>query len=217
MKSIIRKILKKLSFVFSRLPFVNRRRLRGAKLSLNGALLVHCKIDCKGKGNEITFAKGVMIKNTLILIRGNNNKVCVGENSVIVNGELWIEDDNNLISIGESTKLCGKAHLACIEGTAIRIGDGCLFSSDLVFRTGDSHSVLDSEGKRINPSADIVVGDKVWIGHRAMVTKGAKIPANSVVGTGAIVTKAFEEQGVALAGVPAKVIKTNIGWCSKRI
>ncbi len=217
MKNLIKAILRKISFIFSRLPFANKYRLRGNKLNLNGALLVRCRIDCKGKGNVITFAKGVMIKNTLIRVWGNNNNVCIGENAVIVNGELWIEDDGNSIVIGQNTKLCGKAHLACIEGTNIRIGEGCLFSSDIVFRTGDSHSVLDMDGNRINPASDIVIGDRVWIGHRAMITKGVEIGPNSVVGTGAIVTKPFSQGNVALAGVPAKVIKTEIDWCADRV
>ena len=73
------------------------------------------------------------------------------------------------------------------------------------------------DGNRINPSESIVVQDHVWIGYRALVNKGVVIPKNSVVGTGAVVTKAFEEENVILAGVPAKIVKHNIDWKHERV
>ncbi|MEG2871366.1 MAG: hypothetical protein RR875_07440, partial [Clostridium sp.] len=157
------------------------------------------------------------LRNCLIYIVGNNNTIEIGENTHITNGELWIEDDNNKIIIGSNTSLCGKIHLACIEGCTIAIGDNCLFSSDIVFRTGDSHSILDLDGNRINPAQDIIIKNHVWIGNKVIVTKGASIAENSIVGTGAIVTKKFDETNVVITGVPAKITKENINWSVERI
>lgn len=113
--------------------------------------------------------------------------------------------------------MCGKIHLACTEGRKISIGNDCLFSSEIVFRTGDSHSIVDMSGERINRAADITIGDHVWIGHRVLVNKGVVIPENTVVGTGAVVTKQFDEPNTILVGVPAKVSKQNINWLAERI
>jgi serine acetyltransferase len=38
-----------------------------------------------------------------------------------------------------------------------------------------------------------------------------------MIGTGAIVTKKFEESNTVIAGVPAKVIKHNTNWITQRI
>ena len=130
---------------------------------------------------------------------------------------LQIEDDNNSIQIGEHTSLTGKTHLAAIEGTSIIIGDDCLFSSDLHFRTGDSHSIVDLNNNRINPSKDIVIGNHVWIGTKVTCLKNVKVSDNSVVAAGTILCKQHKESNVIIGGVPGKVIKQNINWTSKRI
>lgn len=118
---------------------------------------------------------------------------------------------------GRGTYFAGKIHLAAIEGTRIEIGNDCLFSSEIVFRTGDSHSILDMDGNRINASKDIIVGNHVWVGHRALINKGVTIEDDSIIGTGAIVTRSFCEKNVVIAGVPAKIIKSNVNWDVKRL
>lgn len=107
--------------------------------------------------------------------------------------------------------------MACTEGSKVIIGDDCLFSSEIVFRTGDSHSILDQNGKRINSAKDITIGNHVWLGHRVLINKGVYIGDNSIVGTGSVVTKAFNEGNIVLAGVPAEIKKKDVNWCDKRI
>ncbi|MEF9940576.1 MAG: acyltransferase [Clostridium sp.] len=216
-KQKFKQLIYKLSFLINRIPFNNKIKLRGTHCNISNTILFKCKIDCRGNGNVIINNTGGCLRNCLIYIVGNNNTIEIGENTHITNGELWIEDDNNKIIIGSNTSLCGKIHLACIEGCTIAIGDNCLFSSDIVFRTGDSHSILDLDGNRINPAQDIIVKNHVWIGNKVIVTKGASIAENSIVGTGAIVTKKFDETNVVITGVPAKITKENINWSVERI
>ena len=142
----------------------------------------------------------------------------MGGGCVAADGSFYTEDDGNTISVGDNTTFAGKIHIACTEGTKCVIGRDCLFSSEIVIRTGDSHSVLDGDGARINPAEDVVIGDHVWISYRALVTKGAVIPNNCVIGTGAIVTRGTGKDGnVILAGIPAKAVKKEIDWCKERI
>lgn len=131
--------------------------------------------------------------------------------------EIHIEDNNNEIIIGKNTSISGKTHLACIEGSKIIIGEDCMFSSDITFRTGDSHSIVDLNGNRINPSMDIIIGNHVWVGNRTIITKGSKVSDNSIIGTGSIVSKIFEEPNIIIAGVPAKKIKGEVSWLRERI
>ncbi len=71
-----------------------------------------------------------------------------------------------------------KTRLACIEGTSIEIGEDCMFSANIVFRTGDSHSIINSDGQRINASKSICIGNHVWIGNTVIVNKGVKVSDN---------------------------------------
>lgn len=68
-----------------------------------------------------------------------------------------------------------------------------------------------------NLSKDIVIGDHVWIGNQVIITKGAKISNNVVVGTGSIVTGKSFPSSTIIAGMPAKVIHNNINWLRERI
>lgn len=44
-----------------------------------------------------------------------------------------------------------------------------------------------------------------------------RIPANTIVGMGTLMTKAFEEEYTVLAGMPAQVKKRGIVWDRKSI
>lgn len=50
------------------------------------------------------------------------------------------------------------------------------------------------------------LGDNVIIGSGAKIVGGVTLADNITVGAGAVVTKSFDEPGVTLAGVPAKII-----------
>ena len=93
-----------------------------------------------------------------------------------------------------------------------------MFSSNITLRAGDSHSVIDIEtGKRLNMSKDIMVGDHVWIGNTVIITKGTTIGANSIIGTGSVVTGKVFPDNCAIAGNPARIVKEKVNWLHKKI
>jgi acetyltransferase-like isoleucine patch superfamily enzyme len=53
----------------------------------------------------------------------------------------------------------------------------------------------------------ITVGDNVFIGYGAIVLPGVKVGNNVVIAAGAVVTKDVPD-GVVVAGVPARVVRT---------
>ena len=77
------------------------------------------------------------------MVKGNNCRILFGRDSNLNDVTLYIEDDGGRIELGKHTTITGKTELAVIEGKSITIGDDCLFSSDITFRVGDSHSILD--------------------------------------------------------------------------
>lgn len=183
----------------------------------NRSFLSRCEIKINGQNNRVILGDKCYFQKCKFTIYGNNNEIIIEDMVCAYNTDFYMEDNNNTIKIGEKTLICGTTHLAVIEGTSITIGRDCLFSSEVVFRTGDSHSILDIDGNRINNSKNIEVGDRVWIGHRVSLNKGSNVKQDSVIATGSIVTKPFDESNVILAGVPAKIIKNNISWDRKRI
>lgn len=181
------------------------------------ALLKKVRITIHGKNNVVRIGDFSQLDGASITIYGDNNTVTIEPWCILKGTELYIEKSNGSISIGEHTRILGKTHLAVLEGTNLQIGKDCLFSSDIHFRTGDSHSVLDMQGRRINASEDITVGDHVWFGTKATVLKGAVISPHSIVGACALVSGKFQEPHCVLAGVPAKVVKHGVDWSISRV
>jgi len=183
----------------------------------NKGVLKKVKFTIQGNHNLIQIAEGTTIEDVEINVIGNNHRLIVGKNSHIVKGEIWFEDDNCSIEIGQAC-FFKSPHIAVTEpGSFIKIGNNTGIGKDVEIRTGDSHSIIDLETKkRINYAQNIEIGDMVWIGVRAMIFKGVKISNNVIVSANAIVTSDVPSN-VVVAGVPAKVVKTNVDWKWERI
>ena len=192
------------------------KKARYNRLKIDG-LMCGARICINGKENNILIKNPQTNTGLHIFINGNHNCLIIEEGCVLKNLTVWIEDDANEVRIGKNTLICGETKLSCIEGCKIHIGERCMFSDEIDVRTGDSHSILNEKGKRINPSADVCIGDHVWVGHGVTVLKGVSIAKNSILGTKAVVTKSFDEEGVVLAGNPAKIVKENINWDVARL
>ena len=106
---------------------------------------------------------------------------------------------------------------ATLEGTAIVVGEDCMFSHDIRLRTSDSHSIINNEGVRINNAKSISVGNHCWIGMQVLILKGSQVQDNSIVAARALVSKQFDEGCAIIAGMPATIIRTNINWDRKRL
>ena len=190
-------------------------------------------------GRPVTLAELIGIENTNIRIRGSNNRIrlhvdqlLAGRSSLNVDIDgndneidfaekvqgswsITMIGGNNKFSVGFDTA-CGDV-CATLHGNEVRIGAGCMISSAIEIWT-DGHSLIDPEtGRCLNvPKAPVIVGDKVWLGRKVTLMKGAQIPTGSIVGLGSIVTKAFDEPNVAIAGVPARIVKRGITWDGRR-
>ena len=184
---------------------------------VNDGVLLNITYDIKGDGNLITIRKGTIVSDTKIYIRGNHHHLLIDSNCKYKGGSFYFEDEKCSIEIHEGTTV-ESAHIAVTEpGRKISIGKNCMLSTNIEFRTGDSHSILESAtNKRINYAQDIEVQHNVWIGANATILKGVKIGANAIVASGAIVTTDIPDGSIA-AGIPAKVVKSGIYWLRERI
>lgn len=176
-----------------------------------GAFLFKSKVFNYGKNNTLIFEKGCRVYNSKIQFYGNYNSVVIDKDCVLKDVDIWISD-GSFVEIGHNTHFAGYIHIACTEGKKVHIGKRCLFSNQVTLRTGDSHSIIDSAGLRMNYAKDVYIGDHVWVGNQVIILKGSEVESDSVIGTGALVTENKFPKGSILAGVPAKVIKNDITW-----
>ena len=189
---------------------------KGNRVS-NSGVMAGTRVQFKGDNNELVVEDGAVVQNSIIRISGSDCKVVLHSRCFVTEVEIFVEDNGCVVAIGPRTFIGRHTHLACTEdGRGIIVGGNCMISSFCQIRTGDSHSILNSEGKRINKAATVHIGEHCWIGEGAKVLKGVTLGDNCVVSTGAIVTKPFG-YNLLLGGVPAKVLRENINWDEKRL
>ena len=221
--SIVKKLLlrseriNKVCAFLSRFGGWNSIKTRGNSVVYNNTYLTNCTIRMSGENNRIVFNGTNYFKRCKFYITGNNNQIIIEDKVCGYDATFIIEDSNGSIEVGYKTLFTGKIEIASTEGADISIGEQCLFSSEIDIRNGDSHSIFDQNGSRINKAEDICIGDHVWVGHRALILKGSVIGANSVIGAGAVVTRRFNQNNVAIGGNPARLLKEHIHWEHKRL
>ena len=76
------------------------------------------------------------------------------------------------------------------------------------------HSTIDKDSKKLlnRVCKPVIIGNHCWLGCKAIITKNARLPNNTIVGAGSVVCKPFEQEYIALAGNPAKIVKENVDW-----
>ena len=192
---------------------------KGNEVNIKDCFTNSCEFIIKGIGNEIIVDKGITRLNCCTFkIYGNNNKIHISAGCKCNMVVFHIEDNRNVIDIGTNVEFTGSTQMAVIEGTKIEIGRDCLFSQNITFRTGDSHGIFElGSTNRINPSKNIKVGEHCWIGHSVVLLKGTILGNDSIVATGAILTGKSYPSNSILGGIPAKVLKTEVQWCSERV
>lgn len=97
----------------------------------------------------------------------------------------------------------------CKVPNDIRIGKYVMMAPEvLIFnrnhRTDDPSRPFCEQG--MTETRQVVIGDNVWIGERAILTAGRRIADNTVIAAGSVVTKDFPE-GSIIGGNPAKFIR----------
>jgi acetyltransferase-like isoleucine patch superfamily enzyme len=91
--------------------------------------------------------------------------------------------------------------LVCFQ--EIAIGRDVAIGPEVFIRDSDSHIITGSGRSSTEP---IRIGDRVWIGARAVILKGVTIGDGAIVAAGSVVTKDVAP-GTLVGGVPAKFIR----------
>ncbi len=106
------------------------------------------------------------------------------------------------------------------EGAVLKVGAFCSFGADVTIFLGGEHRIdwvttfpfnslwKSAEHFTGHPATkgDVVIGNDVWIGYRAIILSGVTIGDGAVIAAGAVVTKDVPAYGI-VGGNPAKLIK----------
>ena len=89
---------------------------------------------------------------------------------------------------------------------SIYVGGECSFGPG-VFGTASNYELAPGRAVMHQKTVeqDVWIGDRCWIGVRAIILPGVSIGSDSVVAAGAVVTRNMAENSI-IAGVPARVI-----------
>lgn len=225
MKERIKKLVNKNPFLKD---FIDDMREKKKRLSSNfdknitgkdnnlkidsSAIFNNCIIDIDGNNNTVIIDKNCQLNNLKIHIRGNENHLVLNQ-SVKFNGLLWLTGNKGKIDIGAGTTTEENVTLQISEDNlSIQVGEDCMFSSNIHVWTQDWHHIYDLDGNLINESKSVIIKNHVWIGYDSKILKGVTIGSNNIIGTGAIVTKSYEEENVVIVGNPARIVKMGITW-----
>ena len=139
----------------------------------------------------LSMGSGARLETSGIFAIGDNAYVILRKNAVLRLGNGYINSNSQIVC--EQSITIGKF---------VAIADGVLI------RDSDDHDIS-YEG--YVKTAPVVIGDHVWIGQRATILKGVTIGDGAVIATGAVVTRDVPPNSI-VAGVPAKVIRSDIKW-----
>lgn len=153
-------------------------------------------------------------KNTITL--GNNITLTARflTNTVGITNPVMLECiDKGKIKIGNNT---GLSSVIISARTNINIGDNVNIGGNVRIFDHDFHP-LEYQQRRHDrdrnydhvKTAEIIIGDDVFIGTNAMILKGVHIGARSIIGAGSVVTCKNIPPDSVVTGNPAKIISRN--------
>jgi len=136
------------------------------------------------------------------------SQIAIGDCNAFTGGcWLWPEDTEFAgirIRIGNSNYF--NRNVMIDSCGSVEIGDQNMFGPD-VYITDSNHQF----GRDLNPGeqpmerGNVRIGDRCWIGAKAIILKGARLGDGCVVAAGGIVN-CWVEPGQVVAGVPARPI-----------
>lgn len=153
-------------------------------------------------------------------VKANNSTINIGDNNYIA---AIIQCENSTFSLKSNSFINEGTEVRCYEN--ISIGNYVLISYEcLIFDTnthstnsevrrqeidnGFPNSTLQFEEQKPK-TAPIIIGDKVWIGMRAIVFKNTEIGNNAIVGANSVLANIVIPENSLAVGNPCKIKKSS--------
>ncbi len=177
----------------------------------NDSRLNHCRVEISGHNNRLEIGGGAILWNAKIQLTGSNLFCHIGARTRIRGGTFVVTDDNSRLEIGDDTTMNAPVIVAQ-GGARVILGRDCMVAYGSDIRCSDGHSVIDPvSGETLNPAADVVIGNHVWIGIHSQILKGLTIADHAIVAARSVVTRSVTG-GTVVGGNPAKLLRTGVTW-----
>jgi acetyltransferase-like isoleucine patch superfamily enzyme len=185
-------------------------------------ILVNYRVKTKGLYKGCIDFKSQLIFGSLRLAMGPGSFNMQGNSSITFSkfGKLVITDKayfasgckifvGGNIRLGRNFGTNANALITCEN--SIKIGDNIAVGWNCTIIDADGHPIY-VDGKRVNESREIYIGDNVWLCANSTVLKGSFIANGSIVAYGSCISDHFDEKNVIIAGTPGKIVKKNVHW-----
>lgn len=174
-------------------------------------ILQNSKIHFVGSENILFLSEKSYLKNTNINFGGKNALVFIGDSTMTADSIDVQHESVCFIGNNNYFNPASRRSFAATERKNIVVGNHCLISYSLWFRTADPHLIYDRDSfKRINPSKSIYLGDHIWIGQEAGFVKGGFAASGSIIGAKSLVVGKKYNSNTINAGNPCKQVKEGI-------
>lgn len=149
-------------------------------------------------------------EQTRLYVEKGGRLILKGEAHIGHGARIIVRKQGEMI-LGENFAISANTTIQCYK--RIRFGRDIQFAWDCLVMDSDTHNIISEGGHICNKPKEIVFGDKIWIGCRTTILKGASIPSNCVIGACSFVSggKEFEKDHV-IAGSPAQSVKRIKTW-----
>lgn len=174
--------------------------------------ITNSNISFKGENNILYCEGNVKIIGANILFEGNNSIVYLSSSLNSQYSITLIIYNNSTFFIGREGNLSTPININIQESQNVIIGAECSLSSGVNIRTSDIHPIYDFKTKqRINNARSVFIGDHVWIGHLAYISRGVKIGSGAIIENDSFVPhNAVIKSNSLVVGNPVKLEKTNV-------
>lgn len=119
------------------------------------------------------------------------------EGTIVFKGKCWLGyhfmimvRDGGYLEFGDQTGINAGCRIVCAQ--KIIFNYKVRASWECQFYDNDFHTVINMiRNKPIKSRAPIVLGERVWIGHNSIISKGVKLADGCIVSSGSVVKKNF--------------------------
>lgn len=174
--------------------------------------ITNSTISFKGTNNILYCEGNVKIINAQFLFEGNNSVVYLSSAMNSQYSLTLVIYNNSTFFIGREGNLSSPVNINIQENQNVIIGADCSLSSGVNIRTADIHPIYDVQSKkRINYAQSVFIGDHVWIGHLAYISRGVKIGSGTIVDNYSFVPHNTKIRSNSLVvGNPVRIEKQNV-------